>query len=120
MKRCFLNEHGLLNATRIGTDAGNNFIARDNDEKQVKCPVCGKMFWASSCTVYRDKKKWNPICSWSCMLEYEKRILRDKNGGKAAEIPERCKNCAYLNVAGKCAVYKLKFKKEKCGYFLER
>lgn len=47
----------------------------ENEGRERKCPICGKIFLAAPFHIYKAKNKL--VCSWGCVRKYEK-----KNGVK--------------------------------------
>lgn len=47
---------------------------------EVKCPVCGKMFFPAALHVYRDKRSpYKRVCSWGCVCKSERLKAGAKN-----------------------------------------
>jgi hypothetical protein len=61
--------------------------------REIKCPICGKIFVPAPYHAYRANHKDALVCSYHCVLESERRkdtkrkyIKRDKKGVKENEI----------------------------------
>lgn len=51
-----------------------------DDIRTHKCPVCGKRFVAAPYHAYKTSPKSNKLlCTYSCMLEYDRRRTRKEN-----------------------------------------
>lgn len=67
----------------------SNNKGKDIFLQELECPVCGKLFFATSMHVYKDKRApYKKVCSWSCVckserLKEEKSKSKTKKGDKA-------------------------------------
>ena len=54
--------------------------------KEVKCPVCEKMFIPATLHAYKDRRSpYRRVCSWHCVCESERLKEAGKKGKAGAK-----------------------------------
>ena len=54
--------------------------------KELKCPICGKIFVPAPEHVYRDKRSWHGrfVCSYGCVIKSER--MKGERGKKEKTV----------------------------------